>query len=730
MVVEFLHQGLLKRDDQNDSIGNQVVIAAKGNRPVASRILQLGPGDFCRLAFETIPGTNSYEIFYGGQLPKKESPKQDLVPKWRNTDGLILETRRFGRCNMRDLDSLRRAFEKAEPIGADYVETVAHSYNPMSPRPEPFFSRYSGTMNVSSGGNYTFWTSSQDCSFAIIDDKQVVSAPGRHRALRRARPEFGKTVRLSAGPHKFEYYHAAAGSDALMALAWLKGRPVDKKSRPTGIDPSVFRATSVGRAEPGALSTRDRKTVPDFRYTLAGEVPLPDELQPLVGVSFKDASPPGLATKSKFHWDFGDGQTSDKQSPAHVYLRPGLYKVSFSVKRGTRALTTTNHIHVDRPLRTHRSKEKPHKLDDYLAIMSTYDAKRLNVVAARQLVLAFLWKSDILDETRTKADGENDAAAEDDKAAADKAAAKGKRPQSRRVKEAIERRTAAEAAKQVESRQAESKKYLSMAVAAGSDALQGGKGDAAASDADVFRLAELVGPLARNRLGDSKTALSIWQKAAARISQPELKAKCELAAADIAVGDLLQPKAGKSLLDRADAVLSKDGSGPAAVRLDRVWGDYWASMGDGKAARKAYEKAQSHVKSSKSHVEKTAWRGAHSRSVEQFLKTKDWARAMHELQLWQADFPADKIDGYLTLLLARYWAGRGKYPQATTLAEQLMAVNPDSPYADQLLLLAAACEKKQGKPERAVAILHSLIKDYPGSPHLSKAKEMLAELEK
>ncbi|MEA1951822.1 MAG: hypothetical protein U9N87_10585, partial [Planctomycetota bacterium] len=190
MVAEFLHQGLLKREDHNDSLGNVVVIATKGNRPVASRILQLGPGNFCRLAFETIEGANSYEIFYGGQPAKK-----DLVPKWSNTDGLVLETRRFGRCNLQDLDSLRRAFEKAEPIGADYVQTVAHSYNPMSPTPEPFFSRYSGTMHVASGGNYTFWTSSQDCSFALIDDKLVVSAPGRHRPLRRARPAFGKTTR-------------------------------------------------------------------------------------------------------------------------------------------------------------------------------------------------------------------------------------------------------------------------------------------------------------------------------------------------------------------------------------------------------------------------------------------------------------------------------------------------------------------------------------------------------
>jgi len=44
----------------------------------------------------------------------------------------------------------------------------------------------------------------------------------------------------------------------------------------------------------------------------------------------------------------------------------------------------------------------------------------------------------------------------------------------------------------------------------------------------------------------------------------------------------------------------------------------------------------------------------------------------------------------LTLLYARYWAGRGQYDQVVSLSDQLLAVNPDSPYIDHLLLLAAA----------------------------------------
>ena len=59
----------------------------------------------------------------------------------------------------------------------------------------------------------------------------------------------------------------------------------------------------------------------------------------------------------------------------------------------------------------------------------------------------------------------------------------------------------------------------------------------------------------------------------------------------------------------------------------------------------------------------------------------------------------------------------------------MQAVNADSPYVDQLLLLAAECEVKRGKKDRAIATLHSLLSGYPGSPLVPEAKQKLSELE-
>ena len=230
-------------------------------------------------------------------------------------------------------------------------------------------------------------------------------------------------------------------------------------------------------------------------------------------------------------------------------------------------------------------------------------------------------------------------------------------------------------------------------------------------------------------MGDSQTAFEIWQGAARRITAAEPKAECQIAAADIAINDLLKTAEAKALLDAATQRLGKGKTGPTAAKLQRVWGDYYAATGDGTSARKAYLEAEQIGGRARSFVADTASRGAHARSTEEFIREKQFSRAAEEIQAWQRDFPAEKIDGYLTLLYARYWAGRGQYAQAIAQSEQLQAVNPDSPYVDQLLLLAADSEMRRGRKDRALATLHSLAKDYPGSPLAPLAKKNIAVLE-
>lgn len=692
VVTQFFHHG------QIDAQGrNMAVATAKGQKLVPVRPLQVGPGDFCRLAFQTMAGQGIYEIYYGGPAPAR-----DALPAWTSQDGLLLETRHYKNCNLNSLDSVREAFLAAPPIGADYVDTVQHAENPFALAPAPFMSRYSGQLRISAPGTYRFFTSSQDCSFLLIDGKPVVAAPGMHGPTHNAYRARRQDVVLSAGTHKFEYYHAASGPNAVMVAAW-QVHPAGPDPKPVAIPAEAFGAQMVGRALAGPPTTRTEKALPDFLLEIAGSVPLPDHDLPLVGVRFLDMSARGLAASGKLQWDFGDGQTSEQSNPEHVYLHPGLYAVKLSIRRGTRVSEIVHRVYVDQP--PVRDSAKLHKLDDYLRIVERYDPARLDAVGLRQLVLAYLAKAESLLAWEEKAHSEG---------AVQEPSPPGRPDQH---------------ASQAEARKAEAQKYFAAAVAAGKVALLGDS--AAKGDDELVRLARLVGPLARDRLGDSLLAGSIWLGASKRLTAAGPKGECLIHAADIALNDVATPEAiqaARNYLQMATK-LCPPGPGPLSSRLKRVWGDYYASTGDGQSARKAYAEAETLLDSRRPYVERAAWQGAHGRSTEQFLKSGELDRAIAQIHQWQDEFPADKVHGYVTLLAARYWAQRGKYPQAIALSRQLAATNSDSAYVDQALLLAAECHEAAGETDKAVATLQALLKEHPGSPLVPEVKQRIKRLQ-
>lgn len=712
-VVEFFHHGEIRPDARN------VVVCTRQQALVPMRILQIGPGDFVRLAFQTVAGQSEYEIFYGGE------PPTEAMPAWTNKDGLLLETRRYKDCDLNSFESVRRAFESSEPYGADYVESVEHARNPMTLKVEPFMSRYEGYLNIPAAGKYGFLTASQDASFLLIDGKVVVDAPGRHGPLRWATRGTRKDVQLSAGPHKFEYYHVAAGEEAIMVAAW-EVNPPDEKPQPKAIPSELFRTGSIGRFPASRPTPRLARAMPDFTVQIAGDVPLPDNPLPLIGAMFRDNSTKALSMGARVQWDFGDGQTSDKLDIDHVYLRPGLYTVKLSFKRGAeKPLEIINRVYIDRPPITTKEAKDPqalHTLDMYLSVVERYDPKTLDAASLRQLVLVFQTKAD---EFFAKAEAPPADATAPTEEPAEVPSTGPRRVDPRTA--ALEKAAAEKAAAERENLRAEGRRYLDKAVAAARDGLTGSA--VLQGDEDIVQLARLVGPMARDRLGDSQAAFELWKAAAAKCAAGDWKAECEIEAADIAVNDLLDSNAAKVLIDAADKHLTNRRGGPVAPKFQRVRGDYFASTGNGAEAIKAYVEAEAIYGATRPFAERTAWRGAHARSTEEFLQQGQLDRAAAELRQWLAEFPAAKVEGYVSLLYGRYWAAREKYAQAIAQAEQLQATSADSPYVDQLLMLAAQCEVKRGRVDRAVATLRSLLKDYPGSPLAPAARDALKKLE-
>lgn len=715
-VVEFFHHGELASDGRN------LAVSTRSERLVPSRVLQVGPGDFCRAAFQLVSGQSDYEILYGGEVPKAT----ELIPPWTAKEGLLLETRQWRDCDLNSLDSIRAAFAAAKRIGADYVDGVNHSDNPFVREPGPFLSKYEGWLHIDRAAKYGFLTSSQDASFLLIDGKVVVSAPGRHGPMRHAQRGSRQDIELRPGQYKFEYYHAAAGRDAVMVAAW-EIDPPDIKPLPKAIPPDVFKVQAIARATVGPLTMRTMKLAPDFLIKIDGDVPLPDNDQPLIKVSFKDISPRALSGGAKIEWSFGDGQTSDKPSPEHVYLKPGIYPVKLSFKRGTaKPIEITNRISVERPRLLIRDRDKAKAelptLDAFLPILESYDPKALDAAGLRQLVAAFEAKADEL------------RAQYDEKIAAEKAALAeaaegeaGDKPERPGPAPRVPRRVPPAKKPPEDTLLTEANAWLRRAVDAGKTPFLGESG--AAGDEDLVKLAQHVAPLARNQLGDSKLAFAVWKGAADKVNIKDLAAECALDAAEIAINDLLDRQAAEELLKRAEQTLGTRRTGASGAKLRRVWGDLYAAKGEGSAARKAYLEADQLMTSHKRFIEQTAWRGAYSRSAEEFIKTGQLDRAAAELQAWQREFPSEKLDGYLTLLTMQYWAAREMYPQSVAAAEQLRAANPDSAYIDQVLMLAAEHELKQNNTAAAAATLHRIIKDYPGSPLVNEARELLEQVQ-
>ncbi len=644
VVTEFYAHGTL-----SPGAANLAVFA--GERPVPWKILQAGRGDYCRVALQTTKGETVYHVYYGGK--KMDQP----APKWTVRTGLLLETRRWKGFDLNRLESLQAAFSQAEPIGSDYVRQVFHSFNPLDPTPQAFLSCYRGELRVANAGKYSFFTSSQDCSFLLIDGKQVVAAPGRHRAVRRARIK--GDVELTSGAHRFEYWHAASGSTAVMVAAWQPPRT----KQPQPIPPDVFGTADVFHFPALHPEHRLEGRIADFTPRILGEVTFEGAEAPLIRVRFEDIVTRGLVRDAKVTWDFGDGQTHSGTSPEHIYLRPGRYKVTMTVHRRS-PMTLVNEIDVGRPAVVPRNKRKPDQLERYVPVLLKYDASKLNGDDLCRLVTALAF--------------------------------------AERNRESVAAARAAFAESAAE-------RY---------------------TDAVRYRLAMQAGRILRDQLDDAEGALALWKRATELIGDRSQKAACAIEAIDTAVNFVLRADLVVELVEAAGREATRGRlKGERLSKFYRVRGDWEARNRRGDKARVDYERAMAAKPASGRADERSAWRGAYSRSVEAFLREGKLPEARRQLDAWLADFPIERTRGYHSLLLAQYWAAAGKTNRAIATAFDSLQTNPASAYADQLLNLVAKWEEQRGRTDLALAAYRSLVADYPGSPLVPLARREIERIE-
>ncbi len=353
--------------------GRDVRVATSGGKEVPCRVLMTGPGDRVRLAFETRPKVKHYYVYFGN--PDANAPEEPLEIR----RGVLMETWAYQKGPANNLRQARRtmADHKGKLLGRDLVDRVFVGHNPFGPQ-AAVMTRFTGWLLCPADGEYTFACSSSNASFVLIDGKEVIDNGGWHRAQRDIRKQ-GK-ITLKRGLHKVTFLHVSPWGYPTAVLAWKPPGHKDVKLIPPGA------YAPFQRGEAGAMARRGSATGIDYLPEHAGEAFVANRYyQRYV---FRASSSGLEGRKITYAWDFGDGQTATGEQVEHVYLVPGMYRVTLTVKGPRRELTRSNRIFVTRPWERVTSN-KLDGLRDYGKIVATYRLDRLPARACGEAILVF-----------------------------------------------------------------------------------------------------------------------------------------------------------------------------------------------------------------------------------------------------------------------------------------------------------------------------------------------------
>lgn len=251
--------------------------------------------------------------------------------------------------------------------------------------------------------------------------------------------------------------------------------------------------------------------------------------------------------------------------------------------------------------------------------------------------------------------------------------------------------------------------------------LQRGNADANSIEAVLTICVETL--LATGKSDDARTAADALQKAATMTDKFETAVDMRLRAADVLIENAQAPDEVMTLIQRVlDDPSTKNA--PALLRRAKITlGDAWRAKGDREKALAAYNQAGVVEPRAKEHS--AVARGDFARQAEAYLNTRDHAAARDALDAWEQTFPADRLEGYTTLLRVELLLAEKNCPAAVRQAEAFVKVSPQSPHAPEILMQAYLAYRAAGRTEQARQTLQRLADNYRESPLSRKAKQLL-----
>jgi len=229
---------------------------------------------------------------------------------------------------------------------------------------------------------------------------------------------------------------------------------------------------------------------------------------------------------------------------------------------------------------------------------------------------------------------------------------------------------------------------------------------------------------------DANRAVKALRAAEARLKNTNLK--CEVAI-EIARAMLKGGQADTAITELR-RVLKVYASADKMLRrrAQIVVGDAYRQKAKYEDALAAYDKAALTPATKKTwDFKRRAVRiGILARSAEHYIRTKELDAAEDQLDMWEWEYPSEKLAGHSSLLRARVEAKRKNYAKAIRELEELAEVNPKSSYVPEGMMDLADYYRAIRDMAKAINVLETLVADYRDSPLVPKAEDKLKQFQR
>ncbi len=420
----------------------------------------------------------------------------------------------------------------------------------------------------------------------------------------------------------------------------------------------------VCRGRLQSFSLRDGELPVEIAVRSAGEAFI-DERDYLVRATFSARlGPEGKLKARSCNWDFGDGQSGTGAAPEHVYLLPGVYAVKLTVVVGKRKRQWTERLNIDRDMRR-AIAGRSEDLKAYLPELARRDLGRTDPQALLRLARLYEKVGDLNGQLRV-------------------------------ARELLSR-------------------------------------GAKVSDEDYFQqLVGTVQELRKEEHGKEGRTEAIKLLAAAEERfrgnprQQSYRAKVIRERGDVYyfyAGDL------EKAYNEYDKVVTRfQGLEDNIVRITKIRiGDIHRERGKYQEAARRYQQAEKLKLTDQAGVRGEARRGALPHMAEDFLRRRRYKHCEEVLNVWEWEYPMEKLRGYSTLLRTELELARKNYEEVVKLAKVMLKVNPRTNFAGELLTNQARAHQRSGRPAEALECLRRLVEKYPESKEAPAAREALAK---